>query len=100
VPRGRRPSVACGRDGTPNSDARSRARQCVGGSASRVEHRPGIDWFATSEALSPRSSVGLDLGLDAATLEDLQTVVHRGIDRIRAAWHLPYSFLRHCGLSL
>jgi hypothetical protein len=34
------------------------------------------------------------------TLEDLQTAVHRGIDRIRAAWHLPYSFLRHCGLSL
>jgi transposase len=39
-------------------------------------------------------------GLAAATLEDLQAVVHRGIDRIRAAWHLPYSFLRHCGLSL
>jgi transposase len=39
-------------------------------------------------------------GLAAATLEDLQAVVHRGIDRIRGAWHLPYSFLRHCGLSL
>jgi len=39
-------------------------------------------------------------GLAAATLQELQTVVHRGIDRIRAAWHLPYSFLRHCGLSL
>ena len=38
--------------------------------------------------------------LAASTLEDLQTAVYRGIDRIRAAWHLPYSFLRHCGLSL
>jgi hypothetical protein len=24
----------------------------------------------------------------------------QGIERIRAAWHLPYSFLRHCGLSV
>ena len=39
-------------------------------------------------------------GLAAATLEGLQAVVGRGIDRIRGAWHLPYSFLRHYGLSL
>ena len=24
----------------------------------------------------------------------------QGIERIRATWHLPYSFLRHCGLSV
>jgi transposase len=24
----------------------------------------------------------------------------QGIERIRAAWHLPYSFLRHAGLSV
>ena len=36
----------------------------------------------------------------AAALEELQSIVHRGIDRIRAAWYLPDSFLRHCGLSL
>jgi transposase len=24
----------------------------------------------------------------------------QGIHRVRAAWHLPYSFLRHCGLSV
>jgi transposase len=39
-------------------------------------------------------------GLAATTLGELQTIVDCGIDRIRAAWHLPYSFLRHCGLSL
>jgi hypothetical protein len=39
-------------------------------------------------------------GLAAATLEELQTIAHRGIDRVRSAWHLPYSFLRHCELSL
>ena len=43
---------------------------------------------------------GVGMPLAASTLEDLQTAVYRGIDRIRAAWHLPYSFLRHCGLSL
>ena len=24
----------------------------------------------------------------------------QGIERIGATWHLPYSFLRHCGLSV
>jgi transposase len=24
----------------------------------------------------------------------------QGIERIRATWHLPYSFLHHCGLSV
>jgi len=38
--------------------------------------------------------------LAASTLEDLQTAVHRGIDRIRRRLALAVLVLRHCGLSL
>ncbi len=34
------------------------------------------------------------------TIDDVIAAADRGIDRIRRAHHLPYSFLRHCGLSL
>jgi transposase len=34
------------------------------------------------------------------TLNDVIAAAERGIQRIRDAHHLAYSFLRHCGLSL
>jgi transposase len=34
------------------------------------------------------------------TLEEVVAAAERGIQRIRQAHHLPFSFLRHCGLSL
>jgi hypothetical protein len=34
------------------------------------------------------------------TIEEVTAAADRGIDRIRRAHHLPYSFLRHSGLSL
>jgi len=34
------------------------------------------------------------------TLTDVIAAAERGIQRIRATHWLPYSFLRHCGLSL
>jgi transposase len=34
------------------------------------------------------------------TLEEVTAMAERGIRRIRGIPHLPYSFLRHCGLSL
>jgi hypothetical protein len=37
--------------------------------------------------------------LAADTLQEV-TAAERGIQRIRSTHHLPYSFLRHCGLSL
>jgi hypothetical protein len=33
------------------------------------------------------------------TLEEIIAAVERGIQRIRATSHLPFWFLRHCGLS-
>jgi transposase len=33
-------------------------------------------------------------------LDDVIAAAQRGIQRIRATHHLPFSFLRHCGLSL
>jgi hypothetical protein len=33
------------------------------------------------------------------TLEEIMAAVERGILRIRATPHLPFSFLRRCGLS-
>jgi hypothetical protein len=33
------------------------------------------------------------------TLEEIIAAAERGIQRIRATPHLPFSFLRHCGLS-
>jgi DDE superfamily endonuclease len=36
----------------------------------------------------------------ADSVDDLVKAAQQGIARVRAAWHLPYSFLRHCGLSL
>jgi transposase len=35
----------------------------------------------------------------AGSVDDLARAARRGIGRIRAAWHLPYSFLHHSGLS-
>jgi hypothetical protein len=34
------------------------------------------------------------------TLAEVIAAAERGIQRIRATHWLPYSFLRHCGLSL
>jgi putative transposase len=34
------------------------------------------------------------------SIDDVTTAADRGIDRIRRTLHLPYAFLRHCGLSL
>jgi transposase len=34
------------------------------------------------------------------TLEEVIGAAQRGIDRVRRTPHLPYSFLRHCGLDL
>jgi hypothetical protein len=34
------------------------------------------------------------------TLAEVIAAAERGIQRIRATHHLPFSFLRHCGLSL
>jgi hypothetical protein len=36
----------------------------------------------------------------AEGLGEVIAAARQGIERIRAAWHLPYSFLRHCGLSV
>jgi hypothetical protein len=36
----------------------------------------------------------------AEGLGEVIAAAWHGIERIRAAWHLPYSFLRHAGLSV
>jgi transposase len=44
---------------------------------------------------------GVELAnLAADTLDDVIAAAERGIQRIRQTHHLPYSFLRYCGLSL
>jgi hypothetical protein len=44
---------------------------------------------------------GVELAnLAADTLAEVIAAAERGIQRIRATHRLPYSFLRHCGLSL
>jgi putative transposase len=44
---------------------------------------------------------GMELAnLAGDTLEDVVAAAERGIQRIRHTHHLPFSFLRHCGLSL
>jgi transposase len=44
---------------------------------------------------------GVELtNLAADTLQEVTAAAERGIQRIRSTHHLPYSFLRHCGLSL
>jgi transposase len=44
---------------------------------------------------------GVELAnLAGDTLDEVTAAADRGIERIRRAYHLPYSFLRHCGLSL
>ena len=44
---------------------------------------------------------GVDLAnLGGDTIQEVTAAAERGIDRVRRTWHLPYSFLRHCGLSL
>jgi hypothetical protein len=44
---------------------------------------------------------GVELAnLTAGTLGEVTAAAERGVQRIRATHHLPYSFLRHCGLSL
>jgi hypothetical protein len=43
---------------------------------------------------------GVELAnLAGDTLDDVIAAAERGIDRIRHTHHLPFSFLRHCGLS-
>ena len=36
----------------------------------------------------------------AASLGAVITAAWQGVERVRASWHLPYSFLRHSGLSV
>jgi transposase len=44
---------------------------------------------------------GVELAnLAGASLDDVVAAAQRGIQRIRQIHHLPFSFLRHCGLSL
>jgi transposase len=44
---------------------------------------------------------GVELAnLAGDTLAEVIAATERGIQRIRATHHLPFSFLRHCGLSL
>ena len=44
---------------------------------------------------------GVELtNLAADTLQEVTAAAERGIQRIRSTHHLPYSFLRHCDLSL
>ena len=44
---------------------------------------------------------GVELAnLAGDTLDEVTAAAERGIQRIRGTHHLPYSFLRHCGLSL
>jgi transposase len=43
---------------------------------------------------------GVELAnLAGDTLEEVTAAAERGVQRIRRTHHLPYSFLRHCGLS-
>jgi hypothetical protein len=42
------------------------------------------------------TGVGYHLG----HLDEVTSAAERGIQRIRTAHHLPYSFLAHCGLSV
>ncbi len=44
---------------------------------------------------------GVELAnLAGDTLEEVVAAAERGIQRIRRTPHLPFSFLRYCGLSL
>jgi hypothetical protein len=44
---------------------------------------------------------GLELAnLPGDTLDQVIAAADRGVHRVRGTPHLPYSFLRHCGLSL
>jgi transposase len=44
---------------------------------------------------------GVELAnLAGESLDDIIAAAERGIQRIRHTHHLPFSFLRHCGLSL
>jgi hypothetical protein len=70
---------------------------------------PGWWWSrcpATPPELNPveplwASLKGVELAnLAGDTLDDVVAAVERGIQRIRHTHHLPFSFLRHCGLSL
>jgi transposase len=38
--------------------------------------------------------------LAADTLQEVIAAAERGVQRIRSTPHLPFSFLRYCGLSL
>ena len=47
------------------------------------------------------SRKGVELAnLAGDTLDEVVAAAERGIQRIRATPHLPFSFLRYCGLSL
>ena len=66
-----------------------------GGAAARL--RPDLN---PVEALWS-SLKGVELAnLAGDTLEEVVAAAERGIQRIRHTHHLPFSFLRHCGLSL
>jgi DNA invertase Pin-like site-specific DNA recombinase len=56
-----------------------------------TRRRPGLDQ-ALAAVRAGDSSVD--------TLDDIIAAAERGIHRIRHTHHLPFSFLRHCGLSL
>jgi hypothetical protein len=44
---------------------------------------------------------GVELAnLGGDTLKEVVAAAERGIQRIRRTHHLPFSFLRYCGLSL
>jgi transposase len=44
---------------------------------------------------------GVELAnLAGDTLEEVTAAAERGVQRVRRTPHLPYSFLRHCGLAL
>ena len=82
------------------------ARRCA-----RCWPPSGTGWWwsgcpATPPTSTPSSRVWSNLkgnelaNLAAEGLGEVIAAAWQGIERIRAAWHLPYSFLRHCGLSV
>ena len=66
-----------------------------GGAAARLRPR--------AQPVEPlwSSLKGVELAnLAGDTLEQVVAAAERGVQRIRHTHHLPFSFLRHCGLSL
>jgi hypothetical protein len=79
----------------------SRARPCT-----RPSRWPGQPLPAYASELNPVEPLWSNLkGVELAnlagdTLDDVIAAAERGIHRIRHTHHLPFSLLRHCGLSL